>query len=138
MFCLFLMSQWGLSMFCYSTVMSRFLKNSHDTVVLWGQCWGLLREALLLLRFVLLHFYLDFFAWIIFYSGYYSCPVLSLVTNSLHRSGLYIRILTPRLCSCTFSKFILSKLFINFMPMRVAVSSMFYRMSAVVYLLFMK
>ena len=68
----FLRSQWGLSMFCCWTVLSRFLKSSHDTVVLWGQCWGLLREALPLLRFVFLHLYLDFLAWIIFYSGYYS------------------------------------------------------------------
>ena len=64
--------------------------------------------------FVFLHFYLDFFAWIIFYSGFYFCTILSLVTNSLHRSGLFIRILTPRFCSCTFSKFLSSKLFINF------------------------
>lgn len=102
LFSLFLRSQWGLSMFCCWTVESRFLKSSHDTVVLWGQCWKSSQRSPAITKIWFSPLVsgfpcLDYFLlWILF------CPVLSPVTNSLHRSRLYIKILTPRLCSCTF------------------------------------
>lgn len=115
LFCFFPMSQWDLFIFCHSATMSRSLQNNHDTVVFWCQGWGLLRKALLLLRCSF-----SFFMWISLL-GLFCALYIALVrcwpwslTVYMEWCTLVYQGFTPMLCSCIYSKFILSIVFINF------------------------
>lgn len=93
-------------------------------------------------KILFLHFHLDFFSQIILCSGYCVFVLCYLwpLTVYMEQCTVLYWILTPCFAHVLYSKFILSIVFFKslLLLIRVASSSMFYRMSTAIYLLFLK